>query len=466
MFNNLIVGKLNLSSIEEPNALCFRRDITSKRASFFVFLALALVFLLFVPNEAYAEKKSDKKYANVKTQKRHSVGRKCGKKLEKSQDEMEVEQWIKAESTLKGALPKVCGSSYEKSQVWNYLAYVFYSNGKISQAIDAYKKVISEPATDERTRVNSYYSIAQLFFVKENYSKAAQFLEKWMKESTVVGADGKILLAQAYYQLNRKKEALNLVDRTIKNWEIKGKVPKENWWSLQRVMYYEKNNYAEVVVILKKLIKHYSRVTYWKQLGSIYGELNQDLNQLISTEVVYLLGDIKKEKELLGFASLFIAADAPYLAARVVDKGISQGVIEVTAKNMEFLGYSWELAQNGKKARVSLEKAAKLSDQGKIWARLATVYLDIGADAQAVQAARMAIKKGGLRRSDVTNMVLGNAQLNLHCYGSAIKAFRKAAKDKRSRKSANQWIQYADKENGRRSKLRQVGASLAGCVHA
>ncbi|HAD08072.1 MAG TPA: histidine kinase, partial [Porticoccaceae bacterium] len=252
----------------------------------------------------------------------------------------------------------------------------------------------------------------------------------------------------------------------IDEWQKKGNTPKENWWGLQRVLYYDKKDYRRVVGVLKKLIKHYPKYSYWRQLGGMYGELDQEINQLITNEVLYLAGVELKEKELLGLAYLFIGADSPYLAAKVVEKGIKDSVIPVTSKNMEFLGHAWQQAQEGDKARSALEQAAKLSDQGKIWARLAGVYLDIGDDKKAVRASRNALNKGGLKRNDLTYMVLGNAQLNLNCYNDAIKAFEKASQDKRSRKFADKWIEYSRREGARREKLIEMGANIAGCTRA
>ncbi len=413
-----------------------------------------------------ADEKDERKFENTKTKKRYAVGQKCGKKLEQIQLEMEAERWTQSSSLLRESLGSSCTSSYEKSQIWNFLAYVYYSQDKLKDAINAYSKVIAEPETDERLKISVYYSIAQLYFATEDYTNAARYLETWMKQSDVVGADAKVLLAQTYYQLNRKRDALRLVSEAIAETESKGTLPKENWWGLQRVIYYENKDYRQVVSVLKKLIKHYPKYSYWRQLGGMYGELNQDINQLVATEVVYLSKNLDKERELLSLAYLFTGADAPFLAARVVEKGLKDGLIKKTAKNMEFLGHAWQQAQDGKKARPVLEEAAKLSDQGKIWGRLAGVYLDIGEDAQAVRASRNALNKGGLQRRDLTYMVLGNAQLNLHCYQDAASAFEKAAQDKRSEKYALRWIEYAKREGARRDQLREMGATISGCAKA
>ena len=68
-----------------------------------------------------------------------------------------------------------------------------------------------------------------------------------MEASLIVGADAKMLLAQIYYQLERKNDSLRLVEEAIADVEAKDILPKEGWWGLQRVLYYEKGNYQKVV---------------------------------------------------------------------------------------------------------------------------------------------------------------------------------------------------------------------------
>ena len=110
-----------------------------------------------------------------------------------------------------------------------------------------------------------------------------------------------------------------------------------------------------------------------------------------------------------------------------------------------------------------LEKAAALSGQGKIYAQLAGVYLDIGENAKAVTAAENALNKGKLKRPGAVQLVLGNAQLNLHCYDKAVDAFEQAGKYKSSKINAKQWLDYARAEGERVKELREAGAELEGC---
>ena len=408
------------------------------------------------------EDEEERKYENVETKQRSAVGQKCAKVLESVQEQTEAEQWSQARSALEGAMGS-CSTSYEKSQVYNFLGYVYYSLERYKDAINTYKKMINEPEVDERQAINTRYTVAQLYLVLEDYANAAKELEAWMKVSPIVGSDAKVLLGQAYYQLGRKSDALRLVNEAISEQEAKGNLPKEGWWSLQRVIYYERNDYKQVVDILKKLIKHYPSFSYWRQLGGMYSELNQPMNQLVATELPYLAGEMDQEKQLISLAYMYLGAEAPFMAARILEKGMKEGKIERNGENLEILGLAWQQGQDAKKALPILEEAAKASGKGAIYYRLSGVYLDLDQNEKAVAAARNAVQRGGVKRTDIAYMNLGNALINLHCYDDAIKAFRNAAKDDRSAKYAKQWIQYAENEGERRRNLIEAGAKIASC---
>ena len=424
--------------------------------------AALLIPLTAVVGVQAADDKPERKYDNVKTTERKAVGQKCGKVLEEVQALTESESWGPAQRALQGT-SAACTTSYEKSQVSNFLGYVYYSQDKYKEAIQAYTSMIKEPEADPSQVINTRYTIAQLYLIIEDYPNAVRELEAWMKISPIVSADAKVLLGQAYYQMNRKKEALRYVEEAIAEQESKGNLPKEGWWSLQRVIYYENNDYKRVAEILKKLIKHYPSFSYWRQLGGMYGELNQDVNQLVATDVTYLAGDLNEERQIVSLAYMYMGANAPFMAARIIEKGMKEGKIKRTGKNLEVLGLALQQGNDSKRALPVLEEAAKAAGKGSLYARLSGVYLDLDQNEKSVAAARNAISRGGVDRIDITYMNLGNALINLHCYNDAIKAFRQAGKSERSAKYAKQWIQFAEKEGDRRAQLIESGAKIAGC---
>ncbi|HEY8386598.1 MAG TPA: tetratricopeptide repeat protein [Porticoccaceae bacterium] len=421
----------------------------------------ALLLPLALVTGAQAEEEQERRFDNVQTKQRQAVGQACGKVLESVQEMAEAERWAEAQRALQGA--SACSTSYEKSQVYNFTGYVLYSQDKYREAVQAYTNMIREPDVDERQAVNTRYTIAQLYLILEDYPSAIRELEAWMKVSPTVNADAKVLLAQAYYQTERRDEALRLVEEAIREQESKGNLPKEAWWSLQRVIYYEKDNYSKVVEILKKLIIHYPSFSYWRQLGGMYGELNQEINQLVATDLVYLAGQLDQERQIISLAYMYMGAGAPFMGARIIEKGMKDGKIARTGENLEILGMALQQGNDSKRALPVLEEAAKSLGKGSLYARLSGVYLDLDENEKAVVASRNAINRGGVDRIDITYMNLGNALLNLHCYDDAINAFRQAAKSERSAKYANQWIEYAEREGERRAGLIESGAKIDSC---
>ena len=416
------------------------------------------------------EEKKEPKYKNVKTRQRQSVGAKCAKALEKIQVVLEEEEnFVESLSMLQDieASSKTCKSPYEQTQIWKFKGYVYYSLNDFPSAIRSYRQVINGEGTPEDLKLDTRYTIAQLYTAEGRYADAARELETWMAESTIVGNDARGLLAQIYYQLERKADALDMVEFAINDVEAKGLLPKERWWSLQRVLYYEKNDYKRVTSILEKLVKHYPKWTYWKQLGGMYGEQEREMDRLVASELVYLSNQFDKESQVMGMAYMYLGQEVPYRAAVIIEKGINDKIIEPTVKNLEVLGTAWYQAKELKKALASLERASKKSDSGELQSRIAGIYLDLGKDKEAYEASIKAEKKGSVKRPDSNYLVMGNALVNLHCYKDAIVAFKKslkAAKTKKDKRYPTQWIKFADVEGTRLGKLRDLGAKVPSCA--
>ena len=60
------------------------------------------------------------------------------------------------------------------------------------------------------------------------------------------------------------------------------------------------------------------------------------------------------------------------------------------------------------------------------------------------------------------HLVLGNAQLNLHCYNKAVEAFERVGKHKVAAVNAKQWLNYARAEGERVKDLGEAGTKLEG----
>ncbi|MBN4055632.1 tetratricopeptide repeat protein [bacterium AH-315-K03] len=404
---------------------------------------------------AQNEEKKDQK-PKRKTKRTQALNNKVYEKLQAAQEAIEAKntgEAIKILDVLKGRKKPL--NDYELANVLNLEAFIYYSQEDYVKALKAYEGIIRLTEAPEGTITQARYSVAQLYFVTEQYAKGVDALLAWFKVTESPTANAYILLSQGYYQIKKNKLALENVNIAIKLYKDKDKIPRENWYGLQRFLYYDKGNYKKVVQILDELLLHYPKKQYWMQLSAMHAELKDEGKQLSAMETAYVQGMLDKEKELINMSYVFLSGEVPYKAAKLLDQGIRDKKIESTSKNLELLGNAWRSAQEIKKAIPVMSKAAAKSEKGELWTRLGNIYLDNDDYSKAVKAVKAGLKKGGVKRPDSAQLVLGMAYYNLKQYKSARKAFTEAKKDKRTKKYAEQWIAFMNKELERQRSLEQ-----------
>ncbi len=405
-----------------------------------------------------AEKKEKPKKSTRRTP---AIRAKIYEKLNAAQEAADAKKYneaIKLLNDLRDTEGRNSLNSYELANLYNMYAFIYFTQEKYELALDAYRNVVKQPDIPEAMELNTKYTIAQLYFVKEDYKGGVSTLLEWFKAKQALGEDpgagAYALLSQGYYQLKDLDRALKYIEVAINDYTSRGKVPKEQWWGLQRYLYYEKNDIKRVAAILEETLKYYQKKAYWLQLSAMYNELKMDAKSTAAMETAYTEGVLDNDKELINMAYLFLSQEVPYKAAKVLDKGIKKGEIPATSKNLELLGNAWRQAQELKKAIPEMEKAAAKSDKGELWSRLGNIYLDNDEFDKAEKAIENAFKKGDLKRPDSAYLVLGMARFNLQEYDGARKAFKEAAKSEKSADYAKSWMEFMTKEIERQEGLK------------
>lgn len=383
-----------------------------------------------------------------------AMSEKVYRKLAEAQEFTDKDDFNSAERVL-NELKAEKLTPYETAQLYNFFGFVHFSQEKYTQAISDYKNVLNQPELPKGIRDQTIYTLAQLYFTTENWAGARDQLQQYLKEVENPPPDPYILLGSAYYQLDNYKAMIEPIETAMKIARERDVPVKEQWWLLLRVAYYEQENYAKVRDILQVLVVNWPKKEYWTTLAAIYGELNDEKRQLAAYESAYDQGFLTNSNELVQLAQLFLQAEVPYKAAKVLEKGLADGNVEKTADNYRLLSQAWQLAANDEKAVPALKTAASMSRDGELDVRLANSYLNLSRYDECVDAARSGLSKGGVRREDNAQVVLGMCLYELEQYEEAKKAFRLAANDKRSASTATQWINFIEREQERQRQLEQ-----------
>jgi tetratricopeptide (TPR) repeat protein len=333
-------------------------------------------------------------------------------------------------------------------------AFVYYSAEDYKNALKAYENVVAQPDIPLGMEISTKYTIAQLYFVQEDWKAGVAALLDWFDATETQPANAYVLLAQGYYQLKDYDNALFNVEKAIDMYKAKDKIPKEQWYNLARFLYFDKGDTNSTVTILEEMLVYFPKKQYWVQLSHMYGEQKKEAEQLSAMDTAYIQDMLDKGQEQITMAYLYLNAEVPYKAAKVMDKGLKDESIESKSKNYEILGNSWRQAQEIEKAIPAMELASAKSDAGELYARLGNVYLDGDQFKKAISSINKGLKRGGVKRPDTARLVLGMAYFNDKQYNNARKAFKAAAKDERSEKYATQWLKYLENELSRQQKLK------------
>jgi tetratricopeptide (TPR) repeat protein len=368
--------------------------------------------------------------------------------------------------------------SYDRSVMWNSWGYVYFQDGEYDKAMRAYENVINEPEVTLPIRNAALFTLAQLNLVKENYKKGIELILQWMDQVETVTAQSWSLLGQAYFQQGNFRKAMSSLKTAISMSEEEGYKPKENWYVLLAACINElkkeigtKKALLQQLDIYEILVNLYPKKLYFIQLGGTYGQLEREKDYMITLKAAHAKDLLDKESEYLALAQLLLLNQNPYWAAKVLESGQKKIVtytetvkdkntgketkIEKTGpvvrdneKNLKLLADSWRMAQEIDKAIPILEKAAKLSKDGKSYVLLGNLYLAEDRLDKAVDSIKKGLKKGKIDKISQVHLTLGQAYFELQKFDDAKKEFRTAArdKDKKVKTTANNWIKYTENE--------------------
>jgi tetratricopeptide (TPR) repeat protein len=405
-----------------------------------------------VSTDVYAAKKESARKKN----KAPLIRKKIYDKLTKAQEFVSAKKYAEAKKILDQINDGRRLNNTERIQLWNFYAYIAFSQDNYPEAIKAYSKMLSLPELQLGIRTSTIYTLSQLYFLTENYPKALENIKKWIKLSETPSPDAYALLGQAYYKLKQFKDAIPALKKAIELRKASGKPIKENWYLLLRATYYELKDYKSMVVVLKELVTLFPKAQYFRDLAGSYSQLGDTKNQLGIMEAMYEKGQLTKGSQIRNLSSLYLIHGIPYKAAKALDAAIKQGLLEKTEKNLRLISQAWVQAREDAKAIAPLTEAAKISSTGETWVNLGQAYINLDKWPEAIKAIEKGLKVNGVKKPDSTYILLGMGYYNLKQMQKARSAFKQAlavSKSKHNKASARQWIKYLDTEIKRESAL-------------
>lgn len=307
-------------------------------------------------------------------------------------------------------------SPYERSKVEQILFNIAYGEQNYVEARQHLQTSVDAGGLNAQEISQAHYQSAQLLMTQEKWNEGAAALEEWLATSVNPNGAAYYLLAVAYYQMDDFARALPPAQNAVAMMTE----PQEGWIGLLLALHLQRKEYQDAIVLLQKLVVIVpAKKTYWLQLSSVYGLVEDYSNALGIMQVAYNAGLLTEDSEVRRLADLLLFQNLPYRGAQVLEAEIDKGTVSVDDKVYEKLANCWIAAGELDKALAPLLRAAELSKTGNLFVRLGELNVQREDWTAAQQALDRGISKGELKDAANAQMLMGIALFNQQRFAEA-----------------------------------------------
>ncbi|CAJ1803814.1 hypothetical protein PEKONANI_01356 [Aeromonas jandaei] len=369
--------------------------------------------------------------------------------VNKAQELIADKQYGLANARLQEALSSVGERVYDKGVILQTLGFVAAQQEKYGQATKYFADAIATGGLPPPVAQQVRYNLAQLYMAEGNFQGSIKTMREWFANQ---GKDDKpnshayITLANAHVQLKQYREAIPAVDQAIKL--SAGKAP-ESWYLLKMAAHYELKQYKQATEVLTILVDmHPQQKKYWTQLSAMHMQAGNDSKALAALEAAYSLGMLTEPAELQRLANYLAFSGIPHRAARVMEKGMKDGVIEQSASNYKTLANYWHQAKELDPAIDTLAKSYQLVPNAELQLKMARMMIQSKRYQDLVElAAKPAANANGEQRADL-KFLTGVAYFEQQKPKEALNAFTQAAQNGSVSGRASPWISFLKEQSG------------------
>lgn len=410
--------------------------------------------------QAYAQQSDEEERPRQATRRIPAMSEQVFNQLAEAQEFIEAQEFAQAKDHLNKLLERRRLNGNERGQIYHLLAFVALEQEDNQAALRNLELVLNEgDQITEGLETSVLYTLAQLHYLEENYSRALEFMNRWLAKQTNPSPQPHVFIGQVYFQMENIPKAVEHIEKAIEIAKASDLEVKENWWAMLRYFYYELENLPKAIDILKILVRDFPKQDYWIQLCGMYSELEREDTMLGCFEAAHLGGHLDRESLMRNYAGLLLNAGAHYRAAKYFQEAIDAEIVPKSEQNFIMVGQANQFAQEHDAAIEAFESAASLSEKGATYEQLSQLYFERDEYQKCTDAADLASEKGDLRREGALLLVKGMCLYNLDRLTQARTAFVDSRRISRRQDmtsdehTAGQWIAYIDKEKQRRDTL-------------
>jgi uncharacterized protein HemY len=329
---------------------------------------------------------------------------------------------------------------YELNAALRLGAAIKIQSGDYAGAARDLETALDRGFVAEADKATTYINIAQIYLTLDDLPKAAGFYERWLSAGGTPTRDQKWQLAVLYQKLDRNRDSLTWAEQVLR---ADGTNAKREVYDFLIYLYDATGQLAKKAELLELLLaKNPTERRLWDAISGDYFQADEERKAFEVQKAMYLAGLLTTEQELMRIVNFYNRFNAPYQAARILEKEINQGRVERTYQRLELLANLYQVSREYERAIPVIEQAAEISTNGAMYERLGRSYSELQEWAKAEAALLNALEKGGLENASLAWVLIGQSRYERSDRSGAREAFRTA-----SSRAGRGWIDFMAAED-------------------
>ena len=368
---------------------------------------------------------------------RPDIDAQTGKILNEAIELLNMENYAAADQKIKTLqLDKL--SPYERGKVEQIMFNIAYSQDRYEEARGHLQKAIDSGGLNTVEIDQARYQSAQLFMQEEKWKEGAAALEEWFKSAANPNSAAYYLLAVAYYQQDDFATGFAAGEESRRaHGQAQRELAAAGLGAASAA-----RGVQEAIPILQQLVSVApEKKTYWMQLSSVYGQMEDYPNALAIMQLAHSAGLVTEDSEVRRLADLLLFNDVPYRGAQVIESAIEKKIVNLDDKLYEKLANCWIAAGEFDKSLPPLQRAAEMSSTGDTFIRLGEVQVQREDWPAAITAVQRGVDKGQLKDPGNAQLMLGIAHYSQKDYAAARPFFERARQSDKHRQIADSYLQ-------------------------
>jgi hypothetical protein len=294
----------------------------------------------------------------------------------------------------------------------------------------AIEKFLADGYAEPQNVGAMHRQLAAYYSGKKDNAKTLEHFQAFVDATPEVQGDELETLGRLHLQAGHNAEGCQYLGKAIDQAKGKNEKPKEMWYQLRDQCFLKMKDDALRLGNLEALVAEYPSKEYYSRIVALYQAQSKDDRTVMLNAYRVAVADPQGGLETVGaylnYADTALVAGSPGEAARALERGMKEGIVPSAGTNQQLMAQAKAAVASDKKSLPGELAAAAKNPKGEVDVKIGLGFYSTGDYAQAAEAIKRGIGKGGVTRLDDANLLLGASLLEAGKADEARAAFQAA----------------------------------------